>query len=365
MNNDKRGKYKRTEKQKELLRSALKRRIDNGEKLGFQKGQKPVITKERNAKISRTLTGRKRPEITGKKHYLWTGKGKENDRIRHSMEYKKWKFECLKRDGHICQKCGQKGGFLEVDHIKGFIDFPDLRFEISNGVTLCILCHHNKDGIRRIPKTDLIIGAGQIGEALHNILKERYKILLIDREEAPIKTCRFLHICFGYNKDFIKQVKEYEKRYKPLLLIIHSTVPVGTSRQCNSLHSPIRGLHPNLEGGIRTFTKFIGGERASEVADYFRRAGLKVQLCDKSETTELMKLLDTEYYRTCIEFTKKAKELCDKHQVPFAEAYTLSNITYNEGYKELGHPEYQRPVLQPIMTPIGGHCLMPNSKLLD
>lgn len=114
-----------------------------------------------------------------------------------------------------------------------------------------------------------------------------------------------------------------------------------------------------------TFPKFIGGEKASEVADVFRRAGLKVILCDKSETTELGKLLDTEYYRACIEFTLRAKELCNKYNVPFHESYTLFNMTYNEGYTKLGHEEYVRPTLQAIMQPIAGHCVLPNQKLID
>lgn len=134
------------------------------------------------------------------------------------------------------------------------------------------------------------------------------------------------------------------------------------------MHSPIRGLHPNLNEGVKTFVKFIGGKPltgAAIVAQEFRRHGLKVMLFDQSESTELGKLLETEYYRACIEFTQRAKELTKKHQVPFHEAYTLFNTTYNEGYQLLGHPEYTRPILQPMAGPIGGHCVMPNSRLIE
>jgi len=214
----------------------------------------------------------------------------------------------------------------------------------------------------------LIIGYGEVGQALDAVLFTQYPTAVWDEQKKvfhePDLKAEIIHICFPYSDKFIDDVKQYQEKYQPKYTVIHSTVPVGTSKQLNALHSPIRGLHPNLESGIRTFIKFLGGDGASEVADYFRRAGLTMQVCDKSETTELMKLLDTEYYRACIEFTQRAKELCIKHEVPFAEAYSLANISYNEGYKQLGHPEFQRPVLQPIMTPIGGHCVIPNSKLI-
>lgn len=211
----------------------------------------------------------------------------------------------------------------------------------------------------------IIVGFGEVGKALYGVLKDFYLCEAVDGNVGTANSFDIMHICFPYSNKFIDYAKEYQAKYKPKYTIIHSTVPVGTSRVLNALHSPIRGRHPYLEESLRVFVKFIGGEKSSEIADYFRRAGLKIQLCEKSETTELMKLLDTEYYRTCIEFTQKAKKLCDKNNVPFSEAYTLANLTYNEGYLKMGNSEYQRPVLQPIMTEIGGHCLLPNKKLLE
>lgn len=208
----------------------------------------------------------------------------------------------------------------------------------------------------------LVVGLGEVGSAIQMIFDADG----IDDKmwNEPQGQYDYLHICIPFSEKFVDIVKEYQKQFSPLHTIIHSTVPVGTSRKCNALHSPIRGLHPKLYSGIMTFEKFIGGEKASEVADVFRRAGLRVILCDKQETTELGKLLDTEYYRACIEFTLRAKELTEKHDVPFHEAYTLFNLTYNEGYRELGHPEYVRPTLQAIKQTIGGHCVLPNKELI-
>lgn len=217
----------------------------------------------------------------------------------------------------------------------------------------------------------LIIGEGEVGKALYEILKEKYRCYTVDVKDAEteaVEKVDFMHVCIPYSIQnsflFIDEVKRYQNLYKPKFTVIHSTVPVGVSRLLNACHSPIRGMHPRLEESIRMFVKFVGGEGADEVADYFKQVGLKVQICRDSKTTELAKLLDTLYYGVCIEYAKEAEKLCRKYRVPFSEAYTLFNQSYNEGYVKLGYPEYQRPVLQPIQRKIGGQCVVPNLDLL-
>ncbi len=223
----------------------------------------------------------------------------------------------------------------------------------------------------------IIIGLGEVGEALKDVFSEAstFNDRFYDNWAGVDKDGSFgdldkpfdiIHICFPYSEKFEEEVVRYKEKFgtEDEIVIIHSTVPVGTSKRLGAVHSPIRGIHPNLKSGIKTFPKFIGGPYASKVADIFRRAGMKVILFDKAETTEALKLFDTEYYRTCIEFAHRVNRFCEKHGLIFSEVYTIPNITYNEGYTELGHPEYVRPVLQPIMTEIGGHCLLPNQKLI-
>jgi hypothetical protein len=41
--------------------------------------------------------------------------------------------------------CGKTKEKLEADHIKPFALFPELRFDISNGRTLCLPCHKLTD----------------------------------------------------------------------------------------------------------------------------------------------------------------------------------------------------------------------------
>lgn len=211
--------------------------------------------------------------------------------------------------------------------------------------------------------SSLIIGFGEVGKALYEVLSVVHQVDFIDKDDKQSGTYDILHICFPYSEHFIKAVKNYQKKYKPQFTIIHSTVPIGTSRKCNAIHSPVIGIHPNLVSGIKTFTKYLGGEQASKVANYFRRADIKIYLYDKPETTELMKVLCTTFYGVCIEYTKEVKRMCDKYGIPF-EAWTLWTENYNQGYQKLGHSEFTRPNLIPIMGVLEGHCLLPNCDLL-
>lgn len=101
--------------------------------------------KNRREVLSRRMKERiERGEIntSGANNVNWKGGvTPENLRIRNSAEMKLWRKTIFERDNYTCVICKQYGGRLSVDHIKPFSLYPELRFDLSNGRTVCWSCH--------------------------------------------------------------------------------------------------------------------------------------------------------------------------------------------------------------------------------
>ena len=96
-----------------------------------------------DTKIKKSLAAIK----NGQKPPSPLGRRKENPvtpeikRLRMSLEYKLWRESVFKRDNYTCIWCFSKSKKLNADHIKRFAHYPELRFAIDNGRTLCEDCH--------------------------------------------------------------------------------------------------------------------------------------------------------------------------------------------------------------------------------
>lgn len=75
-----------------------------------------------------------------------TGRG-ETVRKRNSYKYRMWRKAIIERDMR-CTKCGSTK-HLEAHHIKPFASYPDLRFDLGNGITLCRSCHRKLHGLEK------------------------------------------------------------------------------------------------------------------------------------------------------------------------------------------------------------------------
>lgn len=93
--------------------------------------------------------------FTGEKARAWQGgKTKKAKCIRTSAAYREWRTAVFERDGYTCQMCGAKGVYLEAHHIKAQSIYPELRFDIDNGMTLCKECHKKTDNYANKAKGD-------------------------------------------------------------------------------------------------------------------------------------------------------------------------------------------------------------------
>lgn len=66
---------------------------------------------------------------------------RESAEGRRCAEYKTWRKSVFERDNYTCQVCGARGVKLNAHHRKQYAFFPDLRYSLNNGVTLCVPCH--------------------------------------------------------------------------------------------------------------------------------------------------------------------------------------------------------------------------------
>lgn len=100
----------------------------------------PEMLIERSKRISAGLQGIPYEEW---KDFIYN----QNDE-RLSLEARQWRSDVLERDNNTCQICYQHGGDLNAHHIRRWIDYPELRYDIDNGITLCVDCHfetYNKE----------------------------------------------------------------------------------------------------------------------------------------------------------------------------------------------------------------------------
>lgn len=120
-------------------------------------GEKKIYTPEGYANLVK-LNKIPRPERRGLNHPNWKGGSAGNrQKERLTPEYREWRSNVFERDKHTCQHCGDnKGGNLEAHHIIGWAVCVELRYDITNGITLCKKCHRkvhfNPNSTRNIKK---------------------------------------------------------------------------------------------------------------------------------------------------------------------------------------------------------------------
>lgn len=210
----------------------------------------------------------------------------------------------------------------------------------------------------------LVVGKGEVGRAIHAVLGLSHEVDIRDVEPSDA-TADVLHICFPWSDDFEGAVKGYIAEHDADLVIVHSTVPVGTCDPHGWVHSPVTGRHPRLEESLKTFCKRAGGRRAAEAAAIFDQAGLRTYICDRARDTEAGKLWELIQFGVQVRVCQAIYDWCEQNGCDPEAVYRDFGHHYNTGYTALGHHELRRPVLEHVPGPIGGHCVTQCSGLLD
>ncbi len=107
------------------------------------KGKTPISIIEWNKIGIAWNKGKELLHLRGENSASWKGGlGSERHQAMGRNEYKSWRGLVFKKDNFTCQACDQYGGYMHADHIKSWSEYPELRYEVSNGRTLCRACHY-------------------------------------------------------------------------------------------------------------------------------------------------------------------------------------------------------------------------------
>lgn len=208
----------------------------------------------------------------------------------------------------------------------------------------------------------LVIGLGQIGQPLFNILSDTYDVIAKDDgPDRDIGRIDCLHICYPYGDGFVETTLDYIRDYSASLCITHSTVIPGTTDEiqaatvCHVAYSPIRGRYGQMHDDLLRYIKYIGGskEATAKALSYLRNAGFRVGFLPSAKVLELAKLLETTYSGLLVAWTQDVQRFCDELGVDRLDALKLTDeVDHLPRYKF--YPGY-----------IGGHCIVPNLDLLE
>ena len=118
-----------------LVAQWLKRHSIKARPTGSEKGR------TMSAEARRKMSLAKKGKYTGSDNPNWKGSLISDDtRERRSYIAKRWREEVLERDHHTCQSCGATE-HLHCHHIKEYQRYPDDRWNVNNGIVLCVTCH--------------------------------------------------------------------------------------------------------------------------------------------------------------------------------------------------------------------------------
>ena len=104
-------------------------------------------------KCLRVHTGHLASKRVGEKNPRY--KGYKDEKRSDKSRLKTWGDEIKRRD-KVCVFC-KSDNALQAHHIKSYIDYPKLKFNLDNGILLCAKCHALQHKDDKVPVAHLIM----------------------------------------------------------------------------------------------------------------------------------------------------------------------------------------------------------------
>ena len=222
----------------------------------------------------------------------------------------------------------------------------------------------------------IVMGCGETGGPLAALLEKSGRAIL---KHDPAKgfilsgvtgSVEAMHVCIPWSEEFLETVIGRASAWKPAVVILHSTVPVGTTRRLRetlpAVHSPIRGMHGAMERDLQGYVKYIGYDDSEEAEKASRamEGVCTLRLLWDSRTTELGKLLELARYGLNIAFAREQAQICRKMGLSYELVVGEFIRGHNLGMEDRGTPHLRQQEISTPAGPIGGHCVLPGMKLL-
>jgi len=206
----------------------------------------------------------------------------------------------------------------------------------------------------------LIIGAlGQVGRAIFKASKYKYEVLEHDLRKGHNKRGEsydlevdpstaqglVMHFCIPFTKDFPQIISEYHKTFNPSLVILHASLPPGTTKGLSEkglpvVHSPVI-FDDNRLSTVSHFRKMIGYDN-SELA---LKAEAHIRLC--FNTALIKGSINTELADICLGLYNMT---CRSITFEIARMFSLYGCDYRVmmeflGFNNIGYATINKPDL--------------------
>ena len=227
---------------------------------------------------------------------------------------------------------------------------------------------------------DIVAGLGEIGGPILKLLSKNSLTIGFDIDSNLMNKrkflqfedfpTRFLHVCIPFNDNFNQNIQKLYSKFSPKCIVIHSTIKPHTTKTLQRklsipiIYSATRGIHKRMLSDLKRYVKFFAIEKntpkskwaSKEFKTLFTKSGVKTKQMSTPLTLELAKIVvDTSYYGWLINYAQLSNMIAIKNNISYDEMWSFSD----EIQKFLGN----RPKLFPGF--IGGHCVIPNLKLID